>query len=107
MQETHPRRSLTARCLSISAVRHARGRRALLRICQSGQPGSPSTAQAPAAPVDRAALLEKEKRRATPDADGDLKFVPPSSFDANWTNIKLAFALPWRRFKSGSVLTFK
>lgn len=34
-------------------------------------------------------------------------FAPLSSSEAVWTNIKLAFALPWRRFKRDSVLTFK
>jgi hypothetical protein len=45
----------------------------------------------------------------TPDAStlSPLEFTPLSGTEKAWTNIKLAFALPWRRFKSEAVLTFK
>jgi protease-4 len=36
-----------------------------------------------------------------------LEFTPLSGTEKAWTNIKLAFALPWRRFKPEAVLTFK
>jgi hypothetical protein len=36
-----------------------------------------------------------------------LQYVEPSTSERFWTSVKLAFALPWRRFKKGSVLTFK
>jgi protease-4 len=36
-----------------------------------------------------------------------LQYQEPSSSDKFWTSFKLAFALPWRRFKKESVLTFK
>jgi protease-4 len=34
-------------------------------------------------------------------------YSQPSGQDKFWTNLKLAFALPWRRFKKESVLTIK
>ena len=34
-------------------------------------------------------------------------YSEPSGQDKFWTGFKLAFALPWRRFKKGSVLTIK
>lgn len=37
----------------------------------------------------------------------ELEWVDPSGGDKAWTNWKLLWALPWRRFKSGSVLTLK
>ncbi|GIL57850.1 hypothetical protein Vafri_13078 [Volvox africanus] len=36
----------------------------------------------------------------------ELPFNAPTEKDRFWTNLKLAFALPWRRFKKDSVLTF-
>ena len=39
--------------------------------------------------------------------DQELEWVEPSGGDKAWTNWKLLWALPWRRFKSGSVLTLK
>lgn len=36
-----------------------------------------------------------------------LEFKPLDGSEQMWTNIKLAFALPWRRFKKGAVLSFK
>lgn len=44
-----------------------------------------------------------------PDAStlSALQFTPLSSGQKGWTNFKLAFALPWRRFKPEAVLTFK
>ena len=40
-------------------------------------------------------------------ADTALTYVAPSGSDEFWTKFKLAFALPWRRFAKGSVLTIK
>lgn len=37
----------------------------------------------------------------------ELVWVEPSGGDKTWTSWKLLWALPWRRFKSGSVLTLK
>lgn len=37
----------------------------------------------------------------------ELAYEEPSGGQKAWTNVKLAFALPWRRFKSESVLTLK
>ena len=37
----------------------------------------------------------------------ELTFVEQSTSEKAMTNFKLLFALPWRRFKSGSVLTMK
>lgn len=44
-----------------------------------------------------------------PDATSlaPLKFTPLSDTEKNWTNFKLLFALPWRRFKRDAVLAFK
>lgn len=44
-----------------------------------------------------------------PDASSlaPLQFTPLTSSQRGWTNFKLAFALPWRRFKPEAVLTFK
>ncbi|GLC74286.1 hypothetical protein PLESTF_001485100 [Pleodorina starrii] len=36
----------------------------------------------------------------------ELPFAAPTDQDRFWTRLKLAFALPWRRFKQDSVLTF-
>lgn len=36
-----------------------------------------------------------------------LQFTPLSNTEKGWTNFKLLFALPWRRFKPEAVLTFK
>lgn len=36
-----------------------------------------------------------------------LQFTPLSGAEKGWTNFKLAFALPWRRFKPEAVLAFK
>lgn len=36
-----------------------------------------------------------------------LRFSPLSDTERGWTNFKLLFALPWRRFKKEAVLTFK
>eukprot|EP00775_Hariotina_reticulata_P006975 gene6975-7190_t len=44
-----------------------------------------------------------------PDASSlaALQFTPQTSSERMWTNFKLLFALPWRRFKKESVLAFK
>eukprot|EP00878_Enallax_costatus_P010639 GHUV01011114.1.p1 GENE.GHUV01011114.1~~GHUV01011114.1.p1 ORF type:complete len:395 (+),score=92.88 GHUV01011114.1:241-1425(+) len=36
-----------------------------------------------------------------------LQFAPLSNSEKAWTNFKLLFALPWRRFKKDAVLAFK
>lgn len=40
-------------------------------------------------------------------SDLELTWSEPSGSDKFWTSFKLAFALPWRRFKKGSVLAIK
>ena len=44
-----------------------------------------------------------------PDAStlAPLQFTPLSGAEKGWTNFKLLFALPWRRFKPEAVLAFK
>lgn len=37
----------------------------------------------------------------------ELVYVAPTDGDRTWTSLKLAFALPWRRFAQDSVLTIK
>ena len=49
-------------------------------------------------------VQEKEK---APLPEGLLSYEEPSGSDRFWTGCKLAFALPWRRFKNDSVLVFK
>lgn len=44
---------------------------------------------------------------APSDSDPELVYKEPSGGDKAMTSFKLAFALPWRRFKKGSVLTMK
>ncbi|GIL78352.1 hypothetical protein Vretimale_7700 [Volvox reticuliferus] len=59
-------------------------------------PASSAVSPARGAAAFPAVLLEAE----------ELSFTAPSEKDRFWTNFKLAFALPWRRFKKDSVLTF-
>eukprot|EP00798_Chlamydomonas_sp_ICE-L_P004081 gene4081-14179_t len=42
-----------------------------------------------------------------PLPEGVLSFVTPPNSENFWTQLKLAFALPWRRFSAESVLSFK
>eukprot|EP00195_Chlamydomonas_chlamydogama_P015757 CAMPEP_0202909918 /NCGR_PEP_ID=MMETSP1392-20130828/50619_1 /ASSEMBLY_ACC=CAM_ASM_000868 /TAXON_ID=225041 /ORGANISM="Chlamydomonas chlamydogama, Strain SAG 11-48b" /LENGTH=725 /DNA_ID=CAMNT_0049599831 /DNA_START=187 /DNA_END=2361 /DNA_ORIENTATION=- len=44
---------------------------------------------------------------AQPLPEGVLTYKEPSGGQKFWTSFKLAFALPWRRFKKDSVLVFK
>lgn len=46
---------------------------------------------------------------AQPEAlpEVELEYVEPSGGQKAWTSTKVAFALPWRRFKSGSALVLK
>ena len=37
----------------------------------------------------------------------EMPYNAPTGADTFWTSLKLSFALPWRRFKKGSVLTIK
>eukprot|EP00983_Pelagomonas_calceolata_P101366 1158689-Pelagomonas_calceolata.AAC.15 len=37
----------------------------------------------------------------------EIPFEEPDRMEKFWTRARLAFALPWRRFKKGSVLTIK
>jgi protease-4 len=50
----------------------------------------------PSAPADQEPLPELE-----------LEYSEPSGGQKAWTGFKLAFALPWRRVKSGSALVLK
>jgi hypothetical protein len=45
--------------------------------------------------------------RMDPAALAPLEFKPLTGGELMWARLKMAFALPWRRFKKGSVLTFK
>ncbi len=58
---------------------------------------------ATSSPDAAAAATEAPK----PLPDGKLVYTPPSGMDKFWTSLKLSFALPWRRFKKGSVLVMK
>lgn len=48
--------------------------------------------------------MEKE---AVSEAAPDLEFTPLPNGEQLWTSVRLVFALPWRRFKKGSILTMK
>jgi len=49
----------------------------------------------------------KEVARWAAPLPGDVEYSAPTGAQQLWTKVKLAFAWPWRRFKSGSVLAFK
>ncbi|KAF8059999.1 hypothetical protein HT031_004937 [Scenedesmus sp. PABB004] len=77
---------------------------------------APAHAAAPAAaaPAANGAAADKDKDAPAhlgwvPDAGAvpALKFEPLSDVDRGWANLRLAFALPWRRFKRGAALAFK
>ena len=55
----------------------------------------------------QAALATPEKEVVEALPVGKLDYVAPSGMEAFWTSFKLAFALPWRRFKNDSVLVIK
>ena len=38
---------------------------------------------------------------------GDFVYRPLSVTERFWTSFRLIFALPWRRFKKGSILAFE
>lgn len=65
--------------------------------------GTPATAPAEAAPVTTATGTSA----TSPPVNLELTYTEPSGLDKFWTNFRLAFALPWRRFKSDSVLAIK
>lgn len=85
----------------------------------SGAPNSPvATVTKPAASTSTAtngSESSKDDKDApkhlnwTPDGSNlaPLKFTPLSGTEQGWTNFKLLFALPWRRFKKDAVLAFK
>ena len=56
---------------------------------------------------DSAAMTESAAMKADPLPEGLLEFKALEGMDLFWTRCKLAFALPWRRFKKDSVLVFK
>ncbi|KAL4448020.1 hypothetical protein ABPG75_005239 [Micractinium tetrahymenae] len=65
---------------------------------------------APAATEQQPAAAEQEAEQKAADwelPEDELAFEEPSGGKKAWTSVKLAFALPWRRFKSESVLTLK
>lgn len=48
-----------------------------------------------------------EKDPKNPELSPDLDYVAPTASEQAVTKFKLLFALPWKRFKSGSALAFK
>ncbi|KAL4444953.1 hypothetical protein ABPG77_004003 [Micractinium sp. CCAP 211/92] len=65
---------------------------------------------APAAPEQQPAAAEQQVESKAADwelPEVELAYREPSGGQKAWTSVKLAFALPWRRFKSESVLTLK
>lgn len=67
------------------------------------------SAEQPLAAEHAAAAADKAPAAAEAEAlpEIELAYVEPSGGSKAWTNVKLAFALPWRRFKSEAVLTIK
>jgi protease-4 len=83
---------------------------------EAGSNGNGATAQAAA--VEATPATEAGKKddkqawdpaawRMDPAALAPLEFKPLDGGELMWSRFKLAFALPWRRFKKGSVLAFK
>lgn len=57
--------------------------------------------------VTRRAVVEREGIvEGVEYPDGDLTYKPLKQSERFWTSCRLFFALPWRKFKKGSVLTF-
>lgn len=86
----------------------------------SGPPGTPvATVARPAASTSTSAASSTDSKADDKDAPKHLDWVPDaatlaplrysplSDTEKNWTNFKLLFALPWRRFKRDAVLAFK
>lgn len=114
----HSRRFLRARVaplvrsqLNSVSCRHLRtsSRGKVIITCQSdarrayeSSKGSVTTTSA-AQVAEAATTTDGAAEPAVPE----LPYVAPTDSQKFWTGFKLAFALPWRRFKKGSVLSFK
>ena len=69
---------------------------------------APATAIAEAtAPVQWSAVDTQLRDSEAARQPEELAYVAPTDGDRTWTLLKLAFALPWRRFAKDSVLTIK
>ena len=53
------------------------------------------------------ASVENEDQSAEALPLGELVYQPLSTSERFWTSFRLIFALPWRRFKKGSFLSFE
>lgn len=69
----------------------------------------PDTAQAePTTPPAQWSAVDTQLRDSeAARLPEELVYVAPTDGDRTWTSLKLAFALPWRRFTNDSVLTIK
>ncbi len=104
------------RALRAARLQHLRVRSA------AEEPATTTPAEEPpAAATNGAAEAQHSDAAASSQANGvssatvtvealpeqELVWAEPSGGDKAWTSWKLLWALPWRRFKSGSVLTLK
>ncbi|KAI8476080.1 MAG: peptidase family S49-domain-containing protein [Monoraphidium minutum] len=71
--------------------------------------GAEAAAPAPAAATSKGDKAEWDPAAWRADASAllPLEFKPLDGGELLWSRLKMAFALPWRRFKKGSVLAFK
>lgn len=77
-------------------------------------PAPPHPTQVEAAPAPAASTSTSRRLAgispevlASIDAAPELPYTPLDGAERFWTSVRLAFALPWRRFKKDSVLSFK
>lgn len=79
--------------------------------CQQQPADGKVAASAPAEPQEphQQPGVDGEKTEQVVEEEDlpELEYRAPSGMDKFWTGTKLAFALPWRRFKKGSVLTIE
>lgn len=77
-------------------------------VRSSSDSGAPAIEKAPAADAPTASDASPDSNGVTPvEASPELEYVERSAFDRSIASLRLAFALPWRRFKGGSALVFK
>ncbi|KAK9824686.1 hypothetical protein WJX72_012391 [[Myrmecia] bisecta] len=84
-------------------------------VVQSGVSPHVADQQATDQPISKPQAQPEQGEAAGDSADngagplpsGDLVYEAPSALDRFWTSLKLLRALPWRRFKKGSVLVLE
>lgn len=81
------------------------GRAARLTARDSSRGGSGGSTSTDSVTAPQAGT--EQHAAASPLPEIELEYVEPSGGQKAWTSFKLAFALPWRRFKKDSVLVLK